>query len=33
MVLDKQVLAAFDKEHPLPSNAIKGDVQLNLMLK
>ncbi len=32
-VLDKQTLAAFDKKHPLPVNAIKTDEQLLLRLK
>ena len=32
MVLDKQALAAFDNVHPLPSNAIKTDRQLQLKL-
>jgi hypothetical protein len=31
--LDQQALAAFDKEHQLPKNAIKTDEELLLRLK
>ena len=33
LVMDQKTLAAFDKEHPLPSNAVKGDERLSLLLK
>jgi hypothetical protein len=33
LVMDQKKLAAFDKEHPMPSNAVKGDEQLLMRLK
>jgi dienelactone hydrolase len=33
LVMDQKALAAFDKDHPLPSNAVKGEEQLLMKLK
>jgi len=33
LVMDQKKLAAFDKEHPLPSNAVTGDDLLLIKLK
>lgn len=32
-VLDKQALSVFDRDHPLPANAVHGDAALNDILK
>ena len=33
LVMDQKALAAFDKDHPLPSNTLKGDEKLSLLMK